>query len=104
MHRDPGKKAKLWAERLADVETKRARYQEMVAEGLITFDELRRRLVELEEMRKTAERELAAVRGHEEHVRSPERHRDGLLDYLVDVDPRRSTRLRPSNATSSTRY
>jgi hypothetical protein len=60
--------------------------------------------VELEEMHKTAERELAAVRGHEEHVRGPERDRDGLLDYLVEVEPRRSTRLRPSNATSSTRY
>jgi hypothetical protein len=37
MHRDPGKKAKLWAERLADVETKRARYQEMAAEAPINL-------------------------------------------------------------------
>jgi site-specific DNA recombinase len=75
---DLGKEAKLWADKLAETETKRARYQEMAAENLITFEALRTRLVELEETRKTAERELASLRSHEEYVLGLERDR-GML-------------------------
>jgi hypothetical protein len=84
---DPDKEAKLWADKLAETETKRARYQEMAAENLITFEELRTRLVELEETHKTAERELAALRSHEEYVLSLERDRDAMLDSLEAVAP-----------------
>ena len=79
---DPDKEAKLWAEKLAEVDGKRARYQEMVAEDLISFEELRAKLTDLEETRKTAERELAALESHEEYVRDLERDRDALLDSL----------------------
>src|SRR5215204_15792 len=82
---DLGKEAKLWADRLVETETKRARYQEMAAENLITFEELRTRLVELDETRKTAERELASLRSHEEYVLGLERDRDALLDCLVQL-------------------
>ncbi len=84
---DPGKEAKLWADKLAETETKRSRYQEMAAENLITFEELRARLAELEETRKTAERELAALRDHEEYVLGLERDRDAMLDSLEAVAP-----------------
>ena len=84
---DPTKDAKLWADKLAETETKRARYQEMAAENLITFEELRARLAELEETRKTAERELATLRAHEEYVLSLERDRDAMLDSLETVAP-----------------
>jgi site-specific DNA recombinase len=84
---DPGKDAKLWADKLAETETKRGRYQEMAAENLITFEELRTRLVELEETRKTAERELAALRAHEDYVLSLERDRDAMLESLEAVAP-----------------
>ena len=84
---DPTKDAKLWADKLAETETKRARYQDMAAENLITFEELRARLAELEETRKTAERELAALRSHEEYVLSLERDRDAMLDSLEAVAP-----------------
>ena len=73
---DPDKEAKLWAEKLAEVDGKRARYQEMAAEDLISFEELRAKLTDLEETRKTAERELAALESHEEYVRDLERDRD----------------------------
>ncbi len=55
---DPDHQAKVWAEKLAEVGRKRASYQDMAAEGLITFDELRVRLEQLEETRKVADWEL----------------------------------------------
>jgi site-specific DNA recombinase len=61
LHGDPDQEAKLWADKLVEVERKRARYQEMAASELITFDELRARLLELDETRETAERELEII-------------------------------------------
>jgi hypothetical protein len=84
---DPGGEAKRWAEKLAEVDRKRARYQEMAADDLITLDELRARLAELEETRGIAEHELAAVRGQEERVRDMERDRDALVDSLEALAP-----------------
>ena len=84
---DPAREAKLWAVKLADVDRRRARYQEMAAGDLITLDELRARLAELEETREIAERELAAVRGREERVRDMERDRDALIDSLEVMAP-----------------
>jgi site-specific DNA recombinase len=92
---DPDEEAKLWAEKLADVGSKRARYQEMAAEDLISFDELRAKLAELDEARKTAERELAALRDHEERVASLERDRDALLDSLEAQAPEALDSLTP---------
>jgi site-specific DNA recombinase len=93
---DPHKERKLWAEKLAEVEDKRARYQEMAAENLITFEELRARLAELDETRETAERELAAIRGHEEYILTLERERDALLDSLEADAPEALDSLEPS--------
>jgi hypothetical protein len=42
-------------EEISETGRKRARYQEMAAEGLIDFEELRTRLAALEDNRKTAE-------------------------------------------------
>ena len=72
---DPNKEAKVWAGRLAEVDGKRSRYQEMTAEDLISFEQLRAKLAELEEIRMTAEHELAMLKGHKEHVQSLERNR-----------------------------
>ena len=92
---DPDKEARLWADQLAETERKRARYQEMAAGDLITFDELRVRLAGLDEARKTAERELAVLRGREEHVRDLERRRDELLDSLEATAPEALDSLTP---------
>jgi hypothetical protein len=67
----------------------------MAAENLITFEELRTRLVELDETRKTAEQELAALRSHDEYVLSLERDRDTLLDSMEVVAPERLDALTP---------
>jgi site-specific DNA recombinase len=92
---NPDKERKLWAGKLVEVDGKRARYQEMAAENLITFEELRTRLAELDETRETAERELAALRGHEEYILALERERDMLLDSLEAEAPEALDSLEP---------
>ncbi|HSK99760.1 MAG TPA: hypothetical protein VK869_05440 [Rubrobacteraceae bacterium] len=58
---DPKKEALRWAKRLAEIATKRERYQDQQAAGLMTLEELRERLSRLDRERKTAERELEAA-------------------------------------------
>jgi hypothetical protein len=55
-HGDPGAETKLWLDTLADVDRRRARYQEMVAEDLIHFEEPRAWIAELEDTRTTPSR------------------------------------------------
>jgi hypothetical protein len=44
----------------------------MAAEDLISFDELRARIAELEETRRTADREMGDLRGRQEQIRQLE--------------------------------
>jgi small-conductance mechanosensitive channel len=83
----PDREAKLWAEELVEVERKWARYQQMAASELITFDELRARLLELDETRKTAQSELAIIGSHRERLAELEADRDALLASLMDIAP-----------------
>lgn len=84
---DPEAAARLWLAKLAEVDRKRARYQEMAAEDLIGFDELRTRLAELEETRRTAERELRDLQGRQEQIRQLEQDRDALLEHYAGLVP-----------------
>ena len=43
---DPERETKTWLDKLAEADRKRRAFQDMAAEALITFDELRARLVE----------------------------------------------------------
>ena len=84
---DPDREARMWTDKLIEVERKRARYQEMAAADLISFDELRTRLLELDETRESAERELAIIGTHKERVAELEADRDALLASLMDIAP-----------------
>jgi len=84
---DPDREALLWADRLADVERRRGKYQEAFAADAMTLPELKGRLAELEETRKTAKYELAALREHEERISELERDRDVVLDSLEAQAP-----------------
>jgi DNA repair ATPase RecN len=95
MRGNPDKEAQLWADKLAEVHHRRVRYQEMAADNLITFDELRARLTELDDTRKTAERELNALRNHREYLDELEQNRDALLESLVDNAPDALDELTP---------
>jgi hypothetical protein len=77
------------------VDRDRAKDQEMFRADAMTLDELKANQVRLEEARKTAERELAALRDREEHVRDLEERRDALLDSLEATAPEALDSLMP---------
>ena len=58
---EPEREARVWLKKIAETDRMRGRFQDMAAEGLITFDELRAKLEGLEETRQVARRELAAL-------------------------------------------
>ena len=84
---NPEREAEAWLEKLAEVDRKRSAYQDQQVEGLITLDELRTKLVALEETRKTAQKELETVRNREEHIAQLEADRDWLLEYYTMMAP-----------------
>jgi hypothetical protein len=84
---DSATEAERWLEKIAEAGRKRARYQEMAAEGLIGFEELRARLAALEETRRTAEQELRALQHRAEHLARLERDRDSLLESYAGLVP-----------------
>ncbi len=69
------------------MDRKRARYQEMAAEDLIGFEELRARMVELEEVRRKTDQELRTLRGRREQIRQLERDKQTLLADYADRVP-----------------
>jgi hypothetical protein len=66
---------------------KRSGFQDMAAEGLISFDELRSKLAALEETRKTARRELKALSRRREKIEELERDKNALLESYVGMVP-----------------
>jgi hypothetical protein len=72
---------------LSEVDRKRAKYQEMAAEELIGFGELRERLSQLDETRKVGERELQTLSERKERIADLERDRDALLESYAGMVP-----------------
>jgi len=79
---DPEGGATAWLRKLAEADSKRARFQDMAAEGLVTFDELRAKLVELDETRRNAERELSLLQNRAERLEALQRDKDTVLASL----------------------
>ncbi len=77
IHGDPLKQTEALANMLENLAGKRRRYQDMAAEGLIGFDELRSRLVELDDVRKTTEQELESLRRRRDRI--AELEHDGII-------------------------
>jgi hypothetical protein len=84
---DPEREAKTWLEKIAETDRKRNAYQDQQAEGLLTLDELRTKLLALEESRKTAQRELESLKDHEESMAELEADRDAILQYYEKTAP-----------------
>ena len=78
MHGDPTREAETWLEKLAEVDQERRGYQRLAAKGHMTDEELNKALLELEETRQTAERELEALRHRHEELEALERDRDAI--------------------------
>jgi chromosome segregation ATPase len=84
---DPDREAKAWLEKLAEIDHKRSSFQDMAAEGLITFDELRAKLADLYETRATARHELEGLERRREHLESLERVKETLLETYAALAP-----------------
>ena len=76
---DLAAEARTWTDKLAEVGRKRDGYLDLAADGIIGRDELRTKLVALEETRETAERELDALRRRTERLERLERDRANFL-------------------------
>jgi hypothetical protein len=92
---DPEVEAKAWLDKLAEVETTRAGYQQLAAKGLMTFEELAARLDELESTRQTAQRELAALEGKRDELRALEQDAAALLETYENTIPEQLDNLTP---------
>ncbi len=79
--RDPEPEAKAWAVRLADVNRKRSGYLDLAADGLMSKDELRAKLTELEEEKTTAGKALADIDDRRRRIEELERDKDALLEF-----------------------
>jgi len=94
-HGNPEEEAAIWLDRLTEADHRRANFQDMAAAGLITFDELGAKLGALEETRKTAQRELAALEGRTERLRALKRDRDALVEGYAELMPEALEDLHP---------
>ena len=84
---DPDREARAWLDKLAALDRKRSRFQDMAAEGHITLEELGAKLRELEESHKVAEHELDALRRRRTRVEELERDKAALLEDYAGMVP-----------------
>jgi site-specific DNA recombinase len=92
---DPEREARMWLEKIADADRKRSGFQDMAAEGLITFDELRAKLADLEETREFVRNELEALEESQARLRDLEQNADALLERCVGTVPEAVDELAP---------
>jgi site-specific DNA recombinase len=85
LRRDPDREMAAYARRVAEVERKRAAFQDMAAEGLISFGELRAKLTGLDDVRGAAEAEVEKLRGARERLEFLKQERDYVLGELARV-------------------
>jgi site-specific DNA recombinase len=77
---DHGEEPHVWRKKLSEIGRKRANFQDLAAEGLMTKQELRSKLDNLELARETAERELRLVSERSERLSALERDAEHLLE------------------------
>jgi hypothetical protein len=90
-----------WAGRLAEIDRLRVTYQRQQAEGLMTLEELRAHLDELDERRAEAESELDALRDSGRRLDELRAYSDLIEKHLEELPPS-CTEGRRSSATTRT--
>jgi site-specific DNA recombinase len=83
----PAEQIAHWAKQVEKARIKRSRYQDQEAEGLMTREELRVKLAELEETIILAEGEIEKLRCHEERILSLEKRSEELLACYAELVP-----------------
>jgi site-specific DNA recombinase len=101
---NPDREARAWHKKLAEADRKRDGYLDLAADGIMGREELREKLSALEVVRKTAKRELEAIRSREERLEALERDKDALLEYYVEMTPEALESLTPEERHWSTGY
>ena len=84
---DPNREAKVWLDKLAGLDQERRGYLKLAATGRMNDEDLDEALMELEEARKNAQRELDALKHHRERVEELVRDKEALLDYYEGLAP-----------------
>jgi Recombinase zinc beta ribbon domain len=92
---NPDREAASWLERLAEVDQERRGYLKLAAKGRMSEEELDDALAELEETRRTAERELAALGNRRDEIEQLERDRDTIKASWAAAVPENLDRLTP---------
>lgn len=91
----PEDAARRLHERLEEITRKRARAQDLALDGLLTREELRAKLSELDEARQAIEEELEAYAQRAERLKTLEQDRDATLAAFVESVPEELDRLAP---------
>ena len=84
---NPDHETELWAQKIADCAQRRSAYQDQQAAGLMSLEELGSKLRDLDNTRRIAERELAALKNHRRRVQDLEQDRDALLESMAEMVP-----------------
>ena len=84
---DPDGEAKHWLEKVSASDEERRGFLRLAARGSITDRELDEELAALEETRRAANRELAALRNRRERIEALERDRDAVLEDYAGRTP-----------------
>jgi len=85
---DPCDELKTVGEELEKIERRRGGFLELAADGLMDRDELRAKLVELEERREAIRREMDALAARKERLEKLERDKEELLEYYAAMAPK----------------
>lgn len=92
----PEKQIARWSEQIEKAQKKRSRYQDQEAEGLMTREELRTKLVDLDEGVRTAKTEIEKLWRQEEHIRALEKNSEELLERYAKLVPGELEKLSPA--------
>ena len=94
-HGDPEREAKVWLDKLAELDSERRGYLKLAARDTITGRELDEALAEVEETRATAERELASLQSRQKAIEALEQDREALLEHYAAIAPEALDSLTP---------
>jgi site-specific DNA recombinase len=92
---NPEGEADAWLEKLAETDRKRNGYIDLAADGIMSREELKAKLAQLDETRRTAERELEALRVRRERLEEMQRDKDALLAHYAALAPEALDALTP---------
>jgi hypothetical protein len=84
---DPEKEARVFTNKIAEVDRKRAAYQDMVADGLMEREELRAKLDALSRQKAAAEKGLKALEQRRSKIRELQLSRDKILARYREAAP-----------------